>query len=121
MEQRDLPQFLIALLETAEVLNAELSATKQGGYWKVLQHLPLDAFQAACVQIMGEEVYFPAPIIFKERARAWRAQQQALTPGKTAQELLALRDALVPPEEIKALIAGVWKEWGNGAQEGAVD
>jgi hypothetical protein len=109
----DAPEFLKMLLQSAEVLNAELSATKQGGYWHALRDLSLEAFQAASLEVMRNEAFFPAPVVFRQYARTWMTQQKALGAGKTEQQLLALREELLPQEEVKALIASVFKEWGG--------
>lgn len=110
MTQQDAPQFLICLLQTAEVLSTELSPQKQAGYWLALNDLPLEAFEAGCLAVMRQEAFFPAPVTFRDYAREWLRQQRALTQGHPrAQQVLALREALVPQEEIKALIAHVLK------------
>jgi hypothetical protein len=108
-------QFLTCLLQVAEVLNAELSATKQAGYWLALHDLGLDVFEAACLAVMKREHFFPAPVVFRAYARAYVVQQRArLAERQSAQQLLALRETLVPAEEVAALIAGIWKD-GPGA------
>jgi hypothetical protein len=109
MTTTDLQPFLGALLQVAEVLNASLTAPKQAGYWLALQDLPLAAFQAACLAVMKHEQFFPAPVIFREYAREHLHRQRFLAPA-TRQELLALREELVPQDEIQALIASIWKD-----------
>lgn len=111
MTHQHMKPFLVALLQTAEVLNGTLSATKQSGYWLALQDLALDVFQAACVAVMREEAFFPAPVVFRTYARAYVRDQQALPPAQSARELLALREELLPLEDVRALIATAFKEW----------
>src|SRR5256885_3304159 len=112
MTTQDAHQFLACLLQTAEVLNTTLSPQKQAGYWLALQDLPREAFEAACIAVMRQEAFFPAPCVFREHATSWRLHQRTIASEHVSEAaLLALREALVPQDEVQALLAGVWKDW----------
>ncbi|HEY5869931.1 MAG TPA: hypothetical protein VI542_30925, partial [Candidatus Tectomicrobia bacterium] len=77
--------------------------------------LPLDAFQHACFVIMRDEEFFPKPVQFRAYAREWQQKcRHTLQQQRGTQDTLAVRETLVSPEEVRALIATIWPEENNG-------
>lgn len=71
--------------------------------------LPFEAVQYACKQVFRSETFMPVPAIVRSYAKEWQTKQRMLAPT-TEHEQLSLRDALVTPAEVRALLAEVWPE-----------
>lgn len=109
MTTQDLKDFSLCLDQLAEVFNVQLSSMKKHAYYMALQDYPLDAIQASSIQVLKEETFFPVPAILRAYAKEWLGKQRVLAQGNGGQgDMLALREELVDPEEVRRLIASVW-------------
>jgi len=109
MTMQDLKDFSLCLDQLAEVFNVQLSSMKKHAYYLALQDYPLDAIQAASIQALKEESFFPVPAILRAYAKEWLGTQRGLAQASPAPgDQLALREELVDPEEVRRLIASVW-------------
>ena len=76
-----------------------------------LEDLPIDAIQYACKQVFRNETFMPVPAILRSYAKEWRKSQvpQCSVP-RSEQEVLALREELITPDEVRDLIASLWPD-----------
>lgn len=73
--------------------------------------LPFEAVQYACKQVFRSEHFMPAPAMLRGYAQDWEKRQRLELPQDPAREaMLALRDELVPSEEVRRLLVTIWPE-----------
>lgn len=111
MDATQLKTFGLMLDQLAAVFNVRLDLPKKHAYWVALEDQKLEAVQHACAEVLKTEGFFPVPAILRTHAREWQkvqAQRAMMPPSE--REVLALREATMPLEEVRALIAEVWPE-----------
>jgi ribosomal 50S subunit-associated protein YjgA (DUF615 family) len=120
MMTADQPRFFHALAAMGLLFSDELTKPRQQLYWEILQdHVTIDEWEYACAEAMGRETFHKIPVpgqlleYVKEYRRAQREirlQAQCAEGVRTRKRLLEIRESLVDPAEVDALIASVWPE-----------
>jgi hypothetical protein len=121
----DRPRFFQALAAMGLNFSDELTKPRQTLYWQVFApKLTIDEWEYACFQAIERENFHkvPLPAVLLDYVREYRRAQRdarGQQPGVegmcTRQQLLAVRESLVDPAEVNALIASVWPDAGRDA------
>ena len=111
------------LLDTmARIYHHPLETDDKLAYLLALDDLSLEAVQYACKQVFRSETFMPVPAIVRSYAKDWQQKQRILPPSMPDAELLALREAMITPEEIHQLIQSALPGYGwEPPQEEATD
>jgi hypothetical protein len=107
MTTDDKVMFSTMLTSLGLVFNTSITEMLLQVYWMALTDLPITALRHACAQVVKWDREFPVPVVLRDYARDWMEKQKYEAPASTEQ-LLQLREELVSPEEVKALIASIW-------------
>lgn len=100
------------------IFHRHLEADDKAAYLLALSDLPFEAIQHACIQALREETFMPVPAILRAYAKDWQQTQRVRVQASGDQgDMLALREELVDPEEVRRLIASVWPEDGVPSEE----
>jgi hypothetical protein len=111
MEPHESDAFIDELDTLADVFNVVVDGRKKGAYWRALQDLPLDAVQHACLVVLREESFFPAPSIFRDAARQYLRDQRSRV--RPLEDRSTEREDTMATREIRALMATVWPDTGE--------
>lgn len=119
MKNEDRKAFFQALNTMGEFFCDELSEIRQRVYWQLFGGVTVQEWEYASLRAMAEETFHkvPLPAVLMEYVRAYRTSRRStiqptdprMRPG-TTEQVLALREELVSPEEIRKLIASVWPD-----------
>ena len=123
MQPIDLQPFLEALNEMGEFFSDELSELRQRSYWRIMENkCSLTEWQYACLQAMARETFHKVPLPaqlmdyvreYRDARRATLWQHDEMPDGShTREQLLQLREALISPAEIHALIESALPGYG---------
>lgn len=115
MEPHESDAFIDELDTLADVFNIVVDGRKKSAYWRALQDLPLDAVQHACLVVLREESFFPAPSIFRDAARQYLRDQRSRV--RPLEALSTEREDGLAQHEVRALMASVWPDTGPDASE----
>lgn len=112
--------FTKGLKMMSEYFSDTLSEGRIALYWQLLgPDISLEEWEYACRQAMLKETFHKVPLAshlmeyVREYRRAQREallQEQCAEGVRTRKRLLELRDSLVDPAEVDALIASVWPD-----------
>ena len=91
-----------------------LDRDDKAAYLIAVDDLPFEAVQYACKQVFRSETFMPAPAIVRAYATDWVKRQRGahLDAPTSDAEFLALREALITPAEIHALIQSALPGYG---------
>ena len=123
MHPTDLQPFLEALNEMGEFFSDELSELRQRSYWRLMEDkCSLGEWRYACAQAMTRETFHkvPLPAQLLDYVREYRSakhatglQRDEMPDGShTREQLLQLRESLITPAEIRALIQSALPGYG---------
>ena len=123
MIKADIQPFLEALNEMGEFFSDELSELRQRSYWRLLEDkCSLAEWCYACTQAMTRETFHkvPLPAQLLDYVREYRStkhttgwQRDEMPDGShTREQLLQLREALITPAEVRALIESALPGYG---------
>lgn len=118
MEPHESDAFIDELDTLADVFNIVVDGRKKTAYWRALQDLPLDAVQHACLVVLREESFFPAPSIFRDAARQYLRDQRSRV--KPLEDFDSGREDGIGQQAIRALMASVWPDTGEEAAPNAL-
>lgn len=123
MSNITLPQaqnFFDSLLEMGEFFCDELSEVRQRSYWEIMrERVTLAEWQYACREAMARETFHkvPLPAQLMDYVREYRKgtyemrQRAEMEDGShTTEQLLALREPLELPKQVRKLIQSVWPD-----------
>ena len=123
MELQNQLRFFQALNTMGEFFGDELSELRQRMYWEICRdRLVIEEWEYACLQAMARETFHkvPLPAQLLDYVREYRSakhatgwQRDEMPDGShTREQLLQLREALITPEEIHALIKSALPGYG---------
>lgn len=112
MDETHITAFGRLLDVMARIYNKSLDRDDKAAYLMAVDDLSFEAIQYACKQIFRQETFMPVPSIIRSYAKEWTQAHHGLLPTQSAEQVLALREALMPSDEVQALIAsiGLWPE-----------
>ena len=114
MTSQDESRFYQSLNLLGAFFTDELNDIRQRLYWQVMHaKCSIEEFQGACLAAMERETVYkvPLPSTMLDYVREYRAAQRDAKQSTTTEgQLLALREELVSPEDIRRLIASVWPD-----------
>ena len=114
MDATHVQAFGTLLSVMAQIFRVGLDTDHKAAYLMALDDLPFEAVQYACKQVLRQETFMPVPAILRAYAKEWQQSQRIREQASVEEgDRLALREALVDPEEVRRLIASVWPERGN--------
>ena len=112
----DTKRFLHALYSMALVFSDEMTLDRQRLYWETCRdEVSIDEWEYACKRAIKQETFHkvPRPAVLLRYVTEWRAEKRRRTEAErdqpmTREQLVQLREELVSPEEVHALIASIW-------------
>jgi len=114
METNDVERFFQALTNMAVMFSDEMSKERLRQYWQLFEDkVSIEEWEYAAEQAMLRETFHKVPLPaqlmdyvreYRQKQKEWLAQAQRAQGSPTEQRLLQLRESLVDPAEVRALI-----------------
>ena len=117
LRTEDMTRFITALYSMALMFADEIGQDKIRLYWETFRDkVSIDEWEYACRAAITHETFHKVPLpavllgyVTERRDEAARLRREAAREAPaTREQLLQLREQLVSPEEVQALIASVW-------------